>query len=194
MPSKARGKPEVKAKQEALVPRPAWPALQPLAPSSDLSLLTLLEDQIIIVRNFFTSSLCKRYVSFLSTLPLVTTPAKPKDGDAVRVNDRIEFNDYAFAQELWRSTALESLVSGSTQAEEAGGITAEAARRLWGGEVCGLNPRIRIYRYKEGQFFAQHCKATHLFLLFFLPFFFFSNSESPKSSSWDSPDSIRALF
>ena len=157
MPSKARGKTEVKAKQEASGPRPNWPTLQPLVPTSDLSLETLLEDQIIVIRNLFTSNLCKKYVSFLSTLPLTTTPSKPKDGDAVRVNDRIEFSDYAFAQDLWRSTALESLVSGSTQTEDAGALTLEAARKLWGGEICGLNPRVRIYRYKKGQFFAQHC-------------------------------------
>lgn len=27
-----------------------------------------------------------------------------------------------------------------------------------GGEVVGLNPSIRIYRYTKGQFFDQHCK------------------------------------
>jgi hypothetical protein len=26
-----------------------------------------------------------------------------------------------------------------------------------GGEVVGLNPKIRIYRYTKGQFFDQHC-------------------------------------
>lgn len=27
-----------------------------------------------------------------------------------------------------------------------------------GGEVVGLNPNIRIYRYTKGQFFDVHCK------------------------------------
>jgi len=27
-----------------------------------------------------------------------------------------------------------------------------------GGEVVGLNPNIRIYRYSPGQFFDAHCK------------------------------------
>jgi len=30
--------------------------------------------------------------------------------------------------------------------------------KLWGGEVLGLNPNIRIYRYSKGQFFDQHCR------------------------------------
>ena len=29
-----------------------------------------------------------------------------------------------------------------------------------GGEVIGLNPSIRIYRYTKGQFFDCHCKST----------------------------------
>jgi hypothetical protein len=30
-----------------------------------------------------------------------------------------------------------------------------------GGEVVGLNPNIRIYRYRPGQFFDAHCKLQH---------------------------------
>lgn len=142
----------------AAVPTPSWPALQPLVSISDLSLETLLQDQIIVIRKFWTSSLCKNYVSFLSTLPLVTTPGQPKKGDALRVNDRFQVDDPAFAEQLWSSTALRELVactSGDGQEER---ITVDERKKLWGGEVCGLNPRIRIYRYGKGQFFDQHCK------------------------------------
>ncbi len=27
---------------------------------------------------------------------------------------------------------------------------------IWGGEVLGLNPNIRVYRYRPGQFFDKH--------------------------------------
>lgn len=138
---------------------PKWPVLQPLVPASDLALETLLEGQIILIRNLFTSTLCKQLVSFLSTLPLQTTPGQPKEGEAVRVNDRAQFDDPVFAEQLWSSTSLRTLVSGLGEAtnvdEKAEG---ERRRNLWGGEVLGLNPRIRIYRYREGQFFAQHCR------------------------------------
>lgn len=127
-------------------PVPNWPPLQPLLASTDLALETLLEDQIIVVRNLFTPKLCNSYVSFLSSLPLTTTPAKPNVGEAVRLNDRIQFDDPAFAEQLWSHTALKSLVNGSAE-ELAENSTSEEGKTLWEGEVCGLNPRIRIYRY-----------------------------------------------
>jgi hypothetical protein len=128
-------------------PPPNWPALQPLVPPSDLSLETLVEDQIVLIRNLWTSKLCKDYVAFLSSLPLMTTPGKPKRGEAVRVNDRFQIDDPLFAERMWSGTALKELVLGC-----------EDGKRLWGGDVLGLNPNIRIYRYRPGQFFAQHCR------------------------------------
>jgi hypothetical protein len=133
---------------------PNWPALQPLVPSSDLCLTTIVPSQIVTISNFWTSTLCKNYVSFLSTLPLTTTPGKPKRGEAVRVNDRYQINDPAFAERLWSQTALKELVTS-----EAAGATEVERRTLWGGEVVGLNPNIRVYRYSKGQFFDQHCES-----------------------------------
>ncbi|EEH43570.1 uncharacterized protein PADG_08190 [Paracoccidioides brasiliensis Pb18] len=127
---------------------PNWPPLKPLIPPSDLHLTTLLKDQILIIRNLFTGTLCKTYVSFLSSLPLVTTPTRPKRGEAVRFNDRFHVHDPAFAERLWSSTALRELVLS----DESGG----GGQGLWGGEVLGLNPNIRIYRYGPGQFFDRH--------------------------------------
>lgn len=153
-PTKSSGS-QRPAKKEAAQPPPNWPPLRPLVPASDLMLDSLLEDQIYIIRNFFTSTLCKNYVSFLSSLPLVTTPGKPKKGEAVRVNDRFQIDDAKFAEMLWSSTALKELVEGSLS--ESDGSKAEM-RKMWGGQPLGLNPNIRIYRYTPGQFFAQHCK------------------------------------
>ena len=161
MPIKSQSRAAAVAKQKAaraLEPLPNWPVLQPLVPTSDLALETVLEDQVVVIRSFFTASLCKNYVSFLSTLPLTTTPGQPKKGDAVRVNDRIQFDDNAFAEQLWASTGLNDLVIGAVSQYEEGGLTSKKLQKLWGGEVCGLNPRIRIYRYGKGQFFDQHCK------------------------------------
>ena len=146
---------------------PDWPLLQPLVPSEDLFLEVLLQDQIIVIRNLFTSTLCKHYVSFLSSLPLVTTPAKPKHGEALRVNDRFEVHDPAFAEQLWNSTALKHLVTGvSRQDEEQMDGLPKDLNDLWGGESCGLNPRIRIYRYRKGQFFGQHCAFSKFSIQF----------------------------
>lgn len=166
-------------------PLPPWPALSPLVPTEDLHLETLLEGQVIIIRNLFTSTLCHKYVQFLSSLPLVTTPVTPKNGDALRVNDRFEVQDAGFAQRLWNGTGLEGLVTGRAgpgdggygggrdedgekeEQDDAEKGEMEDLKKLWGGEVCGLNPRIRVYRYGRGQFFGQHCGCTIVsFLLF----------------------------
>lgn len=135
---------------------PNWPPFKPLIPSADLSLQEILPGQIVTVPNFWPSTLCKTYVSFLSSLPLTTTPGKPKKGEAVRVNDRFQIQDPAFAKRLWEETALKDIVLGNVQAEDGLQLSQEERKELWGGEVVGLNPNIRIYRYSKGQFFDQH--------------------------------------
>lgn len=156
MPPKGKQKKELAKQQPSGTEQrllPNWPTLQPLVPSSDLALTILVPSQIITISNFWTSTLCKKYVSFLSTLPLVTTPGIPKRGEAVRVNDRFQIDDATFAERLWSQTALRELVNS-----EAAGSTEAERRKLWGGEVLGLNPNIRVYRYNSGQFFDQHCE------------------------------------
>jgi len=165
---------------------PDWPPFKPLLPPSDVSLTTLIPSQIMLIRNFFTSKLCNNYVSFLRSLPLTTTPGKPKKGDALRFNDRFQTLDEGFANRLWSETGLKELVCGQEDssdetAEEGEEImSAEQRRELWyspnpshvragltkrcnrGGEVVGLNPSIRIYRYTKGQYFDCHCRLTLL--------------------------------
>lgn len=119
---------------------------------------TLLPDQILTMPRLWTTSLCKSYINFLSTLPLTTTPGKPKKGDAVRVNDRFQVDDAAFAERLWSQTALQQLISSPVI--DGAALDEEGKRKLWGGEVLGLNSNIRIYRYVKGQFFDQHCKSS----------------------------------
>ncbi|KAL8936584.1 MAG: hypothetical protein Q9211_004110 [Gyalolechia sp. 1 TL-2023] len=159
MPVKSRGKAAPTTKKQDASPRLKWPPLKPLVPTSDLRLETLLEDQIIVIRNFFTSSLCKNYVSFLGSLPLVTTPQQPKKGDAVRFNDRFQVDDAAFAEQVWRMAGLHDLLTTVDTEHQ------QDPTKLWGGQVCGLNPRIRIYRYSKGQFFAQHYDESNVLSL-----------------------------
>lgn len=113
-------------------PPPNWPALKPLLPVSDLTLETVIDSQIVLARNFWTGTLCKDYVTFLKTLPLVTTPGKPKKGDAVRVNDRLQITDPVFANRLWLETGLRELINGNSDAEHEGGVMSpEERRQLW---------------------------------------------------------------
>ncbi|EXJ85829.1 hypothetical protein A1O1_06198 [Capronia coronata CBS 617.96] len=123
---------------------PNWPPLTPLIPAEHLALETLCPGQILLVRNLFTSNLCKAYVSFLSALPLNTTPGNPKRGEAVRVNDRFQIEDTVFARMLWEQSGLQYLVESFEDPT------------IFGGKVLGLNPNIRVYRYRPGHFFDPH--------------------------------------
>ncbi|KAL8824247.1 MAG: hypothetical protein Q9191_005185 [Dirinaria sp. TL-2023a] len=165
MPPKSSKKAALtKSKSAVQEPLPNWPTLQPLVPSLDLSLETILEGQIIVIRNFLTSTLCKNYVSFLPSLPLVTTPGQPRKHEALRVNDRYQVDDPVFAEALWSKTALKELLTGfsSDAGTEDEKPSTESLKKLWGGEVLGLNPRVRIYRYGKGQFFNQHYDESNI--------------------------------
>ncbi|OIW30852.1 hypothetical protein CONLIGDRAFT_594858 [Coniochaeta ligniaria NRRL 30616] len=123
---------------------PNWPAFKPPLPVIDLVLETLVEAKVVLFRNFWPRNLCNDYVAFLKTLPLTTTPGKPKRGEAVRVNDRFQINDPTFASRLWLETGLKEAVLDDSVASS------------WGGEVLGLSPNIRVYRYSKGQYFDCH--------------------------------------
>ena len=119
------------AKSAPFTPPPNWPPFKPLLPASDLCLETVVDSQIVVARNFWTSTLCKDYVSFLKSLPLATTPGKPKKGDAVRVNDRFQVTDPAFADRLWLETGLRELVNGRMDDEEDGTMSVDERTKLW---------------------------------------------------------------
>ncbi|KAF7535597.1 hypothetical protein G7054_g5215 [Neopestalotiopsis clavispora] len=96
---------------------PNWPAFKPPLPVAHLTLeppVPAFEDKILVTRNFFPKSLCRDFVAFLHTLPLTTTPGRPKRGEAVRVNDRFQIEDFNFAQRLWTETGLKDLVQDET--------------------------------------------------------------------------------
>ncbi|KAG9230870.1 hypothetical protein BJ875DRAFT_139018 [Amylocarpus encephaloides] len=146
-------------------PPPNWPAFKPLLPASDVHLETLVDSQIIVARNFWTGTLCKNYVAFLKTLPLTTTPGKPKKGEALRVNDRFQVHDERFANRLWVETGLREMLCGGGTEEAEGertSMTPEEKHELWGGEPIGLNPSIRIYRYSKGQYFDCHYDESNV--------------------------------
>ncbi|KAM7187119.1 hypothetical protein V8F20_011110 [Naviculisporaceae sp. PSN 640] len=123
---------------------PSWPPFKPPLPVADLELESIVKDKVVVLRSFFPRSLCRDYVLFLKTLPLTTTPGKPKRGMALRVNDRFQIDDFAFAHRLWTETGLKEA------------LTQTDMTSLWGGELIGLNPNIRVYRYLKGHFFDAH--------------------------------------
>lgn len=97
-------------------PPPAWPQFKPPLPVADLApQLHPATPKIALVPSFFPRSLCRDYVAHLRTLPLQTTPSRPKRGDAVRVNDRLQVDDAAFAGRLWEQTGLREALSQSAE-------------------------------------------------------------------------------
>ncbi|KAI0455751.1 hypothetical protein F5B21DRAFT_180795 [Xylaria acuta] len=125
----------------------SWPPFRPSLPVTQLAFdapIPALGDQVVLLRSFWPKSLCREYLLFLAGLPLTTTPGRPKRGEATRVNDRFQTNDARFSQRLWLETGLKDAV------------LEPSVKHLWGGEVVGLNPNVRVYRYSENQFFDCH--------------------------------------
>ncbi|KAK5190453.1 hypothetical protein LTR92_009501 [Exophiala xenobiotica] len=143
---------------------PNWPPLSPVIPAEHLSMEAVLPGQIVLIRNLFTSALCKNYVSFLSTLPLTTTPGKAKRGEAVRVNDRFQVDDPTFANRLWEGSGLKYLVERNED------------ETTFDGKVLGLNPNIRVYRYRPGQFFDRHYDESNKLQ--------FGEGKVPATTTW----------
>ncbi|KAF2151427.1 hypothetical protein K461DRAFT_172950 [Myriangium duriaei CBS 260.36] len=152
-PKQPRQKPTATTTTPATPPPPPnWPPLRALPPESQ-SLTTLLPSQILTTP-LLPSSLCTTYRTFLSTLPLLTTPPSHRSDHAARVNDRFQLHDPVFSSNLWHTTGLSTLVlSGPVDSLP---LSPSDRSDLYGGTVLGLNPNIRIYRYTPGQFFAQH--------------------------------------
>ncbi len=94
----------------------AWPVFKPALPVIELALESIVPDRVLVIRNFWPRSLCRDYVAFLRGLPLVTTPGRPRRGEAVRVNDRFQTDDALFAARLWQQTGL-SAALGQAKAE-----------------------------------------------------------------------------
>lgn len=93
---------------------PNWPQFRPPLPVAELApQLHPATPKIASIPSFFPKSLCRDYVAFLKTLPLQTTPGKPKRGEAVRVNDRFQVDDPGFALRLWETTGLKEALLGN---------------------------------------------------------------------------------
>ncbi|KAK1252640.1 hypothetical protein MKX08_003827 [Trichoderma sp. CBMAI-0020] len=155
MPKAKSSKSSASALPAAPRAAPSWPMFKPPLPVVQLyPELHPATSNIVLVSSFFPRSLCRDYVAYLKTLPLQTTPSKPKKGEAVRVNDRFQIHDPDFARRLWDTTGLKELI-----------LEDESIKSLWGGEPIGLNPNIRIYRYSKGQYFDCHYDDSNYLML-----------------------------
>lgn len=111
MPKAKSSKPSASAPQAAPQVAVSWPVFKPPLPVVQLyPELHPATSNIVLVSSFFPRSLCRDYVAYLRTLPLQTTPSRPKKGEAVRVNDRFQIDDPGLARRLWDTTGLKELI------------------------------------------------------------------------------------
>ncbi|OBZ75937.1 Trafficking protein particle complex subunit 10 [Grifola frondosa] len=115
---------------------------------SELNCRVLLEDQILLVDDFFSANECKNFVKFIDGLPLELTPPK-KRGEADRVNHRLSICSVDFAQRLFLilSPHLPSLPY-PTSVRRPNGATTHTPH--------SLNSNIRLYKYTPEQHFGPH--------------------------------------
>ncbi|ODV79711.1 uncharacterized protein CANTADRAFT_89347 [Suhomyces tanzawaensis NRRL Y-17324] len=111
----------------------------------------VVSDQIITINNFFSKELCNELIkSFEKGLGLETTPLIKSKEYALRINDRAAVNDFGAAQAMWsylRDILLQEVEYEDEELEEINDTFRDA---------CGLNPQLRVYRYKKGHHFNQH--------------------------------------
>ncbi|GJR45575.1 2-oxoglutarate (2OG) and Fe(II)-dependent oxygenase superfamily protein [Tanacetum coccineum] len=114
------------------------------------------------VKNCLTAAESNAFVKAAETIGFVHQGSLgPTMGEAYRDNDRIAVDDPVLADTLWNS-GLSNLFTDLT---------------IRGRVAVGLNPNIRLYRYKVGQRFGRHIdesvdvgegKRTHYTLLIYL--------------------------
>lgn len=136
------------------------------------------------MQNFLTAAESKAFVKATESIGFVHQGSLgPTKGEAYRDNDRIAVNDPVLADTIWES-GLGKLLSDLT---------------IRGKVAVGLNPNIRLYRYKVGQRFGRHIdesvdlgygKHTHYTLLIYLNGDVDSKPQSDMNSSDDSSESL----
>lgn len=112
---------------------------------------SIISDQIITINNFFTSEFCNELIkSFVGSLTLETTPLIKSKDYAARFNDRISLNDIEASKVLWTYLKDILLQDPGYQDEELDEIKSIFQ------DAHGLNPQLRIYRYRKGHHFGKH--------------------------------------
>ncbi|KAI0082759.1 hypothetical protein K474DRAFT_1585268 [Panus rudis PR-1116 ss-1] len=121
----------------------------PLQQKADLQCRVLLEDQILLIDDFFTLEECKAYIRFIESLPLELTPPK-KRGEAERVNHRISITSVDFARDLHAVLAphLPTTFPYPASVRKRDGTQNRVPH--------SLNSNIRMYKYTPGQHFGPH--------------------------------------
>ncbi|KAK9292950.1 hypothetical protein L1049_020932 [Liquidambar formosana] len=158
-----------------------WPQIKP---KPNLQVTRLKDTDLFTVQNFFTSAESKAFIKAAESIGFVHQGSLgPTKGEAFRDNDRISVNDPILADMIWES-GLNKLFSDI---------------KIRGKVAVGMNPNIRLYRYKVGQRFGRHIdesvdlgegKRTHYTLLIYLSGGFKPKAKQDLSSPRDSSSEL----
>ncbi|ESW15352.1 hypothetical protein PHAVU_007G065700 [Phaseolus vulgaris] len=119
-------------------PAAKWPLIKP---KKNLQITRLRDFDLFTVQNFFSSAESKAFVKNAESIGFAHQGSLgPTYGEAYRDNDRISVDDPVLADTIWES-GLSKLFSDI---------------KIRGKVAVGLNPNIRLYRYKIGQRFGRH--------------------------------------
>ena len=115
--------------------------------------LEVFSDNVFLIRQLLTPEECADYITFaeregFADAP-ITTAAGPVMRKGVRNNERVMVDDTARAAALWERV-LEHFPEYWRHVRAQGVL---AGQEL---EPCGLNERLRFYRYEPGQRFRLH--------------------------------------
>ncbi|KAJ7470637.1 hypothetical protein FB451DRAFT_1475175 [Mycena latifolia] len=126
-------------------PSVAFPAI---SPKSELQCRVLLEDQIVVIDDIFSTAECKSFVKFIDSLPLELTPPK-KRGEAERHNHRYSITSVEFAQRL--HTVFAAHLPPFPRARGSKRSNASTDHK-----AHSFNSNIRVYKYTPLQHFGPH--------------------------------------
>lgn len=154
-----------------------WPLIKP---KKDLQVNRLKGNHLFTIPNFFTAAEAKAFVEVAESLGFTHQGSRgPAYGEAYRDNDRISVGDPVLAENIWLA-GLKRIFDDI---------------KLPGKVPIGLNPNIRFYRYKVGQWFGQHIdesadlgegRRTQYTLLIYLSGISSAKSRKDKDSNQDS--------
>lgn len=113
------------------------------------SIEVLGNGHIVTIPEFLSVEVCDGLIdSFVKDLKMETTPLVKSKDYAARVNDRSLVNDMDTSKDLWAYLQHVLLLSENDE------TSPMLQKHFENGR--GLNPNLRMYRYRSGHYFGKH--------------------------------------
>lgn len=110
--------------------------------------MTTLSKDIFLIENFWSDTLCDQFILKSEAKgydkATVETERGPRLIDHVRNNNRVLYEDFDLAEDLWRQ------------------VEPYAPKLIGESYAIGLNELFRFYRYEPGQQFKKHRDQSYI--------------------------------